>query len=370
MGRLCTAYKFPMSAPDDVTGLGALLDDGTIDAGDVVCIIGKTEGNGRVNDFSRPLAHRCLRDLLSRRTGRSAEETDRRVAFVMSGGCEGIISPHATVFVSRQTLSSGARGQKRLAFAMAGTRELLPEEIGTIAQVELVAEAVGTALERADIAGTEDVHYVQVKCPLLTTERINAAKARGSTTVTEDTLRSMGYSNGASGLGIAVGLGEVAAVDSADICTNPDLFTTRGGSSSGIELMNCQVFVIGNSARSESPYVAAHCRLDDLIDADGVREALRRAGLQVEGSVGESDRSRVLNVFAKGQVPLDGLLRGWRTTLLTDSDLNTRPARAVLGAVVASVVGDPAIYASAGWGYHQGPTGGGVAAAIVRAADD
>jgi hypothetical protein len=42
---------------------------------------------------------------------------------------------------------------------------------------------------------------------------------------------------------------------------------------------------------------------------------------------------------------------------------------AVLGAVVASVVGDPAIYASAGWGYHQGPSGGGVAAAIVRAAE-
>ena len=223
MGRLCTAYKFPMSAPDDVTGLEALLDDGTVEAEDVVCVIGKTEGNGRVNDFSRPLAHRCLRDLLSRRTGLSADETDRRVAFVMSGGCEGIISPHATVFVSRQSSSSGAYGQKRLAFAMASTRELLPEEIGTIAQVELVAEAVKAALESAEIAGTEDVHYVQVKCPLLTTERINAAKARGFTTVTEDTLRSMGYSNGASGLGIAVGLGEVGAVDPADICTNPDL---------------------------------------------------------------------------------------------------------------------------------------------------
>jgi hypothetical protein len=58
-----------------------------------------------------------------------------------------------------------------------------------------------------------------------------------------------------------------------------------------------------------------------------------------------AERARIVNVFAKGQVPLDGLVRGWRTTLLTDSDLNTRPARAVLGALVASVVGDPAIYA-------------------------
>jgi cyanuric acid amidohydrolase len=125
--------------------------------------------------------------------------------------------------------------------------------------------------------------------------------------------------------------------------------------------------VLGNSTESDSPFVAGHARLDDMIDADGVRKALENAGLKVSGSLDEKTRARVLNVFGKAQVPLDGLLRGRRTTLLTDSDLNTRPARAVLGTLIASVVGDPAIYASAGWGYHQGPTGGGMAAAIVAA---
>jgi cyanuric acid amidohydrolase len=365
MRSYCTAYKFPMSAPDDVSGLVTLLDRGEFKAEEIVCIIGKTEGNGRVNDFSRPLAHRCFRDLLSARSGRPQDDIDRHVAFVMSGGCEGIISPHATVFVSRRTNSNSATPRKRMSFAMASTRELLPEEIGTIEQVQLVAEAVKIAREAASIASADDVHYVQVKCPLLTSERINAAKARGRKTVTEDTLRSMGFSNGASGLGIALGLGELKAIDPADICTNADLYTSRGGSSSGIELMNCQVFVIGNSTSSDSPFVISHYRLEDLIDAEGVRNALRGTGLEVDGSVKEADRNRVLNVFAKAQVPLNGLVRGWRTTLLTDSDLNTRPARAVLGTLVASVVGDPAIYASAGWGYHQGPTGGGVAAAIV-----
>jgi cyanuric acid amidohydrolase len=365
MRKYCTAYKFPMSAPDDVSGLVKLLDAGEFQADEIVCMIGKTEGNGRVNDFSRPLAHRCFRDVLSARCGRPPNEIDQRVAFVMSGGCEGIISPHATVFVSRRTNSNGAGTHKRMAFAMASTRELLPEEVGTIEQVKLVADAVRAAQQAAGITSTEDVHYVQVKCPLLTSERINAAKARGRKTVTEDTLRSMGFSNGSSGLGIALGLGELRSIDPTDICTNADLYTTRGGSSSGIELMNCQVFVIGNSASSDSPFVISHCRLDDLLDADGVRNALRGAGLKIDGSVNPDDRGRVLNVFAKAQVPLDGLVRGWRTTLLTDSDLNTRPARAVLGTLVASVVGDPAIYASAGWGYHQGPTGGGIAAAIV-----
>ena len=64
-----------------------------------------------------------------------------------------------------------------------------------------------------------------------------------------------------------------------------------------------------------------------------------------------------------------GDLRGYRTTLLTDLDLGTRPARAVGNAVVASVLGDPMIYVSAGWGFHQGPMGGGVVAVILRLGD-
>jgi cyanuric acid amidohydrolase len=364
MRSYCTGYKITMSAPDDMLQFEALLNRGEFLAEEIVCIICKTEGNGRVNDFSRPLAHRCFRDAITKRTNKSNDEIDDRIAFVMSGGCEGIITPHATIFIKRDAKGQ-TPGPKRLSFAMANTRELLPEELGTETHVKLVAEAVRIAWSEAKITDIADVHYVQVKCPLLTSDRINAAKSRGRKTVTEDTTRSMGFSNGASAMGIALGLGEITEVNPQDICTNPDVYTTRGGASSGIELMNCQVFVLGNSAESDSPFVSAHHRLDDMIDADGVRMALKAAGLDVRGSVEPGQRSRILNVFAKAQVPLDGLLRGRRTTLLTDSDLNTRPARAVLGTLIASVVGDPAIYASAGWGYHQGPTGGGVAAAIV-----
>lgn len=364
----CGAFKFPMAAPDDVSGLESRLAGGSVRAEDIVGIIAKTEGNGRVNDYSRPLAHRAFRDQIARWTKRSGPQAEAQVAFVMSGGCEGVISPHATVFTRRRTDLPAIPGRKRFSVAMSSTRELLPEELGTAAQVRLVAQAVREAMRAAQIASTEDVHYVQVKCPLLTTERINAAKGRGAKVVTEDTTRSLGFSNGASAFGIAVGLGEVKEdFDPRAICTDASIYTTRGASSSGIELMNCQVLAMGNSASSTSGLVIGHHRLDDLIDAEGVRGALRSAGIPVNGTLAEADRGRIVNVFAKGQVPLDGLVRGWRTTLLTDSDLNTRPARAVLGALVASVVGDPAIYASAGWGYHQGPTGGGVAAVIARA---
>ena len=364
-----SAYKFPMSAPDDVSGLVDLLSSGAFGAHEVVAIIAKTEGNGRVNDFSRPLAHRAFRDVLAEHTGLALREVDQSVAFVMSGGCEGVLSPHATIFVRKRRHRAKAGNQKRMSCALASTRELLPEELGTRVQIELVAEAVRQATVEASIESIDDVHYTQVKCPLLTSDRIDAARRRGRKTVTEDTLRSMGYSNSASALGIAVGLGEISPdFKDSEIATNPDLYTTRGAASSGIELMNCQVLVIGNSAHSHGEFVSSHHLLDDLIDAEGIRDALRAAGVPVTGTVSKADRERIVNVFGKGQVPIDGRVRGWRTTLLTDSDLNTRPARAVLSSVIASIVGDPAVYVSAGWGYHQGPVGGGIAAVIAKVA--
>lgn len=357
----CEVFKFPMAGPDDMSGLEARLEKG-LNAADIVGVIAKTEGNGRVNDFSRPLAHRCFRDTIAKWAKCSPEEAEARVAFVMSGGCEGIISPHATVFTRRRSEAAPVAGRKRFTVATAATRELLPEEIGTEVQVRLVAEAVRQAIGAAEIASVEDVHYVQVKCPILTSERVNAARARGKKVVTEDMTRSLGFSNGASAFGIAVALGEVKAdFDPRSICTDASIYTNRGAASAGIELLNCQVLAMGNSAQSVSPFVIGHHRLDDLIDLEGVYKALRSVGIE------KGPDERIVNIFAKGQVPLDGLVRGWRTTLLTDSDLNTRPARAVLGTLVASVAGDPAIYASAGWGYHQGPTGGGVAAVIARA---
>ena len=59
---------------------------------------------------------------------------------------------------------------------------LLPEQIGRTPQVELTAAAVREAMEHAAIADDADVHWVQVKCPLLTSERIAEAASRGATT--------------------------------------------------------------------------------------------------------------------------------------------------------------------------------------------
>ena len=102
---------------------------------------------------------------------------------------------------------------------------------------------------------------------------------------------------------------------------------------------------------------------------NGVLAALTNAGLRFTGYPSAQDLEGVEAVFVKALTAQTGDLRGYRTTLLTDLDLGTRPARAVGNAVVASVLGDPMIYVSAGWGFHQGPMGGGVVAVILRLGD-
>jgi cyanuric acid amidohydrolase len=80
-----------------------------------------------------------------------------------------------------------------------------------------------------------------------------------------------------------------------------------------------------------------------------------------------ADAERIVNVFAKAEADPSGFVRGRRHTMLNDSDINnTRHARAVVSAVIASIVGEPMVYVSGG-AEHQGPPGGGPVAVIARA---
>ena len=78
------------------------------------------------------------------------------------------------------------------------------------------------------------------------------------------------------------------------------------------------------------------------------------------------DPERIVAIFAKAEAPPSGMLRGRRTTMLSDADINyERHARAALGAVIASVTGDAAIFVSGGT-EHQCKPGEAPIAAIVR----
>src|SRR5258706_14230943 len=106
--------------------------------------------------------------------------------------------------------------------------------------------------------------------------------------------------------------------------------------------------------------------MKDAIDAAGVREALRRAGLAVDAELAEADRARLINVFVKCEPDPAGATRGRRHVMFDDSDINyTRHIRGVVNAVIASVTGDTMCYVSAG-AEHQGPPSGGHVAGLGR----
>lgn len=361
-------HKIAMAAPNDVSGLKHLVETGAVDPSTIVAVIGKTEGNGGANDFTRGFATLSFQLLLAPLMGISPAEVGSRIAFVWSGGTEGVLSPHATIFTRMPQSGPSQYSTPRLALGIGITRDFAPEEIGRMPMVEAVAEAVRDCMKQTGITDFKTVHYVQVKGPLLTPARITDARQRGVAPVTEDPNGSKPFARGAMALGVALGLNEVPAAEICDqtIARKLDLYSSVASTSAGGELTNCEVLLFGNSPAYGSDYRIGHATLSDVIDADGVRAALADAGLTVASSVSEADASRVAAVFAKAEASPTGMIRGRRNTMLSDADIHyERHARAALGAVIASVTHDPAIFVSGGT-EHQCAPGAAPIAAIVR----
>jgi cyanuric acid amidohydrolase len=197
--------KVELKNVQDASGMEAAIRSGQFKADEVIAVIGKTEGNGGVNDFTRILADQAFRAVLKKLGGRSEQEI-AQIPMVWSGGCDGVITPHATVFA--RNAKTGPADKPRLVIGTAMSAEILPEDIGRPAMVEKVAEGVRAAMRDAGIDDPADVHYVQTKTPLLTVDSVLDAHKRGKEVFCE-VHESMGVSNGTTGLGIAVGLHEI-----------------------------------------------------------------------------------------------------------------------------------------------------------------
>jgi cyanuric acid amidohydrolase len=133
-------FRLSMAHPGDLSALEKLISDGKVRAADVVAIIGKTEGNGGVNDFTRGYFTQTLMALLSTHLGKPPSQLIKEIPCVLSSGTEGVMSPHYSVFcvsdeptATRQYPSALAIGT---AFAPVAT-----ENVGKRAHVEGVASA-------------------------------------------------------------------------------------------------------------------------------------------------------------------------------------------------------------------------------------
>ena len=360
--------KIPLLSVSDASGLADLVDTGVLDADRVLAVIGKTEGNGGVNDYTRIIADRAFREVLVAKGTRSAQQV-AQVPIVWSGGTDGVLSPHATVFASvdPQTLPDEHRtDEPRLTVGFAMSEVLLPEDIGRTAMVTKVAAAVTEAMAAAGITDVADVHYVQTKTPLLTIHTIRDAKSRGKTVWTEHTHESMDLSNGCTALGIAVALGEIEMPTDADVMHDRSLFSSVASCSSGVELDQAQIVVLGNVRGVGGRYRIGHSVMRDALDQDGIWSAIRDAGLDLPDRPHRDDLDgRLVNVFLKCEVSGDGVVAGRRNAMLDDSDVHWhRQIKSCVGGVTAAVTGDPAVFVSVS-AAHQGPDGGGPVAAIV-----
>ncbi|MEU8172655.1 ring-opening amidohydrolase [Microbispora hainanensis] len=357
--------KVPIESVTDASGLARLIDDGVIEADRVLAVIGKTEGNGGVNDYTRILADRAFREVLLAKGTRTAEEV-AQVPLVWSGGTDGVLSPHATIFATVDPATAVRTDEPRVSVGVAMSEVILPEDIGRPAMVEKVAAGVREAMKIAGIDDPADVHYVQTKTPLLTLSTITDAKERGQTVVTEDTLKSMDISNSTTALGIAVALGEIETPAAEQIHKDLSLYSSVASCSSGVELDRAQIVVVGNVRGIGGRYRAGHSVMRDALDADGIWEAIRGAGIELPerphpGDLGD----RLVNLFIKCEADPSGRVRGRRNIMLDDSDVHWhRQIKATVGGVAASVTGDPAVFVSVA-AVHQGPSGGGPVIAIA-----
>jgi cyanuric acid amidohydrolase len=343
----------------------ALIKKGQFRADEVIAVIGKTEGNGGVNDFTRILADQAFRTVL-RKHG-SSEQAVEQIPMVWSGGCDGVITPHATIFA--RNAKTGPANKSRLAIGTALSAELLPEDIGRPAMIEKVADGVRAAMRNAGIDDPADVHYVQTKTPLLTIDMVRDAHARGREVACE-VHESMGVSNGTTGLGIAVALGEIEMPKAEEICRNLDLYSSVASCSSGVELTQAQIVLLGNKDGAGGRYRIGHAVMKDAIDIDGIYDAIRSAGLELPQRPRAEDlKGRLVNCFIKCEADRRGTLRGRRQIMLDDSDVPWhRHSKGAVGGVAAAAIGDPAVFVSVD-AMHQGPQGGGPCIAIVDAGE-
>lgn len=322
-----------------------------------LALLVKTEGNSEVNDFSREYGLLAAKVLLKEHGGDALLE---RSAFLFSTGCEGAMTPFGYLFVDVED-GAAASTDKALVFSVARSRSLTPEEIGTPAHAELVAQTVKAAM--ADVGVTaDDVELVIVKTPVMS--HIPATKA--------DKIKNKrvtsAYSKAVGALGAGLALGEVDRAKIVQDAFDADhsLHAKRAMVFSGSETDQVEIMLLANRAGAPGALMVRTGFLKDVLDAQAVRETLRSAGCTVSADGTIADPERVVGMLVKAGIATDGKLRGCRTTIKSSHIDMDKHIRATMSGIVGSILGTCRTFISANT-VHQAPPGGGLCACIVKA---
>ncbi len=342
---------FDTARPDDVTGLARIIERTGV--GNIRRLVAFVKVEGDYDDGSRELARGAL-EALVQSTGLSD-----RSHLLTAVGCEGVATPfgYALIDVAPDArMPARSEIEPRLTVgcaASAGTPNLKGNDAEIIA---LVAQTVRAAAADAGLQPSEVVMaFVKVPQPAGSAdpgERVRGRRARGLA---------------ALGTGVALGEIESGAITPDAVGRDLRLYCSRVQAFGGPEVTRIEVIVLGNRSGAGGSLVAHAGLARDLIDGTSLKHLLLGAGLRLDAEGQLADPERIAAFFLKAGPSADGSVRGARTTIFGSSIPPEKHMRAAVSGLVGGLIGTTRAFTT-GDPIHQGPEGGGVACAIVRAA--
>src|SRR5271167_400390 len=112
--------RFLLADPSDVSGLERAIRDGVVDPRQIVAVIGKTHGNGLVNDYTRGYLAQSLSLTIGEATGERPAAVRERIPFIFPGGVEE--SFRLTISSSRSAPTPRRRPARRSAWGSPSLR--------------------------------------------------------------------------------------------------------------------------------------------------------------------------------------------------------------------------------------------------------
>lgn len=359
------AFRVPLGNTTDVSGLQQLVADGRLRPDDVIAVTGKTEGWGP-NETSRIDADRAIRRFLLDHGSRPASAIDQ-IPMVFTTGGIGILTPHVVLYVHSSAVPA-ADGMGRLAVGVARSALIRPEWMITTQLLEANADAIRRAAAEAGMAPGE-IEYVVGKAYYPTRQQFAEARAAGHAIPELDPRVLFRKASGSAGLAVAVAADGMPMPLAEEIGTRLDLWSGKVAVSAnewepvGGDGAQTQLVALGNRAGAGGRLRVGHAAMNDALDADALRRALRRAGLDAgPGSLTPEQQGKVVAVYAKFSAPVDGKLRGRRQIIESPEYMNQ--VKAALGGMFSAILQDNLVWIS-GSATHQGPAGGGTVAAVV-----
>lgn len=366
--RSADVRRYALSAPDDVAAFAADLAAGRLDAHAIVAVIGKTHGNGLVNDYTRGHLTLALLTALSDATGLPRRTFQERIPFIFSGGVEGVLSPHFCVFtvtdVTVKAPGAPAAGARGLAVGVAHSTPMAIADIGRERQIAATADAVTEAMVSAGLKPA-DVAFVQVKGPAPSGAALAQAADGAEPPASTDPNRLMALGRAACAFGVARALGEAPThrLVASALLRDRDIFSRVASVSAGVEVGLNEVVALGMAEGWAPGLTIASAPSADALDVRGLLACCAALGL---AAWPEARPERLRAAFVKAEPSRDGSIRGRAHMMLDDGDISAqRHIRAAVGAVAAAALGDTAVFVSGG-AEHQGPEGGGLVAVIAE----